>query len=175
MEEEIVAQVVKSQYQPVPSFITMIIQLLEMQLVRHGVMIVGFTMRGKSTNSQILAKALTSLRQQGDTDPNFQLTKVFGLNPKSVSMNELYGSFNMNKGEWTDGLFAFLIRGANKIFCLSNGERIKLPPTMTMMFEVNDLAVASPATAPRRGMVNMEPVPTPRLRATHPDLAAGFR
>ena len=27
----------------------------------------------------------------------------------------------------------------NKMLCLANGERIKLPGTMTMMFEVNDL------------------------------------
>ena len=33
----------------------------------------------------------------------------------------------------------------NKMLCLSNGERIKLSKGMHMMFEVNDLAVASPS------------------------------
>jgi dynein heavy chain len=46
----------------------------------------------------------------------------------------------------------------NKMLCLSNGQRIKLPATFTMMFEVNDLAVASPATVSRCGMVYLEPV-----------------
>merc|ERR1719487_2568313 len=104
-------------------------------------------------------------------------------------MEELYGSFNENTGEWKDGLVAILVREAvsdtsdnkkwvnfdgpvdalwienmntvlddNKMLCLSNGERIKLPPTMTMMFEVEDLRVASPATVSRCGMVYLEPV-----------------
>ena len=46
----------------------------------------------------------------------------------------------------------------NKTLCLANSERIKLPPTLTMMFEVEDLKVASPATVSRCGMVYMEQV-----------------
>eukprot|EP00392_Amoebophrya_sp_AT5.2_P005332 g5341.t1 len=189
LEQEIKAQLVEARFATVPSFVTKIIQLLETQLVRHGVMIVGLTMCGKSMNSLTLSKSLTSLKKKGVDDPTYQLTKVFTLNPKSVTMNELYGSFNLNTGEWTDGLIAILVREAvsdtsdnkkwvnfdgpvdaiwienmntvlddNKMLCLANGERIKLPPTMTMMFEVNDLAVASPATVSRCGMVYMEPV-----------------
>ncbi|CAD7935566.1 unnamed protein product [Amoebophrya sp. A120] len=191
LELEVKQQLVDARLQTVPAFVTKIIQLLETQLVRHGVMIVGLTMCGKSTNQVTLSKSLTSLKKKGGetADPTYQLTKVFTLNPKSVTMNELYGSFNLNTGEWTDGLIAILVREAvsdttdnkkwvnfdgpvdaiwienmntvlddNKMLCLANGERIKLPPTMTMMFEVNDLAVASPATVSRCGMVYMEPV-----------------
>lgn len=42
--------------------------------------------------------------------------------------------------------------------CLSNGERIKLNNRIKMLFEVLDLAVASPATVSRCGMVYIDEV-----------------
>jgi len=43
----------------------------------------------------------------------------------------------------------------NMTLCLANGQRIKLRAPMRMLFEVQDLAVASPATVSRCGMVYM--------------------
>ena len=37
----------------------------------------------------------------------------------------------------------------NKLLCLTNSERIKLTPGVRMVFEVDDLAQASPATVSR--------------------------
>jgi len=45
----------------------------------------------------------------------------------------------------------------NKMLCLANSERIKLTNWMHMCFEVQDLAVASPATVSRCGMVYVDP------------------
>ena len=46
----------------------------------------------------------------------------------------------------------------NCTLCLANGERVKLnPKTMRMLFEVQDLSSASPATISRCGMVYMTP------------------
>lgn len=45
----------------------------------------------------------------------------------------------------------------NKMLCLANSERIKLTPYVHMIFEVMDLAQASPATVSRCGMVYIDP------------------
>jgi len=46
----------------------------------------------------------------------------------------------------------------NKMLCLANGQRIKIPNSFIMMFEVQDLSTASPATVSRCGMVYIEPI-----------------
>lgn len=180
---------VKGGLKDVEGFISKCIQLFETTVVRHGLMLVGPTGSGKTKCYEVLKNAQTSLK--GEMSPagtEFETTLTYVLNPKSITMGQLYGEFDLLTHEWTDGILSTLIRigsGAtdpkkrwyvfdgpvdavwienmntvlddNKKLCLSSGEIIKLTEHMTMMFEVQDLAVASPATVSRCGMVYLEP------------------
>lgn len=175
--------------QIVPALVTKCIQLYETMRVRWGVMIVGPTGSGKSSVLYSLADALTKLHKEGVRGPDYQPVRIQSLNPKAVTMDELYGAVNTSTLEWKDGLLGLAVRSAvnvvedehqwivcdgpvdavwienlntllddNKMLCLANSERIKLTPWVHMVFEVQDLAYASPATVSRCGMVYIDPL-----------------
>lgn len=64
--------------------------------VRHGIMVVGPTGGGKSSNIRMLGNALTKLKQKEVEGDKFEIVKIHHLNPKSVRMGELYGEFDSN-------------------------------------------------------------------------------
>jgi len=68
---------------------------------------------GKTTTNRALAEAMTRLREKNHPEINFQITHTLVLNPKSISMGELYGNYNLLTNEWTDGLGSTIIRTAN--------------------------------------------------------------
>ena len=175
--------------QPVAGFTSKVVQLFDTFNVRFGVMLVGPTGAGKTACYQVLQHAMTEMSVlTAGTDKRFRKVDCTCLNPKSVSMGELYGEVNPLTQDWRDGLGSSLIRAAaedstedrkwvifdgpvdalwienmntvlddNMMLCLANGERIKLRPQMRILFEVQDLAVASPATVSRCGMVYISP------------------
>ncbi|XP_050398729.1 dynein axonemal heavy chain 6 [Patella vulgata] len=173
--------------QHVESQIKKVIEFYETMIVRHGVMLVGPTGGGKTTIYKILAETLTNLHSMGLDNSFYQPVHTYVLNPKSITMDELYGGINKLTLEWHDGLMALTVRECvqnttedhqwiicdgpvdalwienmntvlddNKMLCLANSERIKLTPYIHMLFEVQDLAVASPATVSRCGMVYID-------------------
>lgn len=91
-------------------FVEKVLQIYEMMLVRHGLMIVGDSMGGKTTAYQLLAEVLKEVKldlkaQSKEFAVNFRI-----INPKAVSMSQLYGSFDPITHEWSDGVIATTFR-----------------------------------------------------------------
>ena len=92
----------------VDMFKVKMVQLYETTVVRHGLMVVGPTGGGKTCIIRILAHAQSQCADEGVA--GFSKTRIFTLNPKSITMNQLYGSFDLSTGEWTDGIGATIFR-----------------------------------------------------------------
>uniref|UniRef100_A0A2R9AUA6 Dynein axonemal heavy chain 14 n=1 Tax=Pan paniscus TaxID=9597 RepID=A0A2R9AUA6_PANPA len=220
-----------------------IIQFYNQLKVCVGVMLVGPTGGGKTTVRRILEKALTLLpiadflsvaerKSASKISERKGKVDICVLNPKCITLSELYGQLDPNTMEWTDGLLSatirsyvyfntpkntkkdidlrlksrisdlsndifplrkyFLISVTLKIFfspdfdwqwiildgpvdtfwvenlnsvlddtrtlCLANSERIALTNKIRVIFEVDSLSQASPATVSRCAMVYMDPV-----------------
>ncbi|XP_042781926.1 dynein axonemal heavy chain 14 isoform X4 [Panthera leo] len=86
-----------------------------------GVMLVGPTGGGKTTVRRILERALTLLPIEDflSTKESESISQVPGrrgkvdicvLNPKCITLSELYGQLDPNTMEWTDGLLSSTVR-----------------------------------------------------------------
>ncbi|XP_031370421.1 dynein heavy chain 6, axonemal isoform X2 [Apis dorsata] len=179
----------EAQLQPEACILKKVTQLHECLQVRHGVMLVGPTGAGKTSVLHTLANTYNRLHQMGVPGPIYQPVNLYIINPKAVTIGELYGEVDLLTNEWKDGLIGSTVRHAcsftteehqwivcdgpvdavwienmntvlddNKMLCLANSERIKFTPYMRMLFEVMDLAQASPATVSRCGMVYVDPI-----------------
>lgn len=175
---------VDNNWQAEQDFLDKCIQLYDTIMVRHGLMVVGESTCGKTVIIESLKMAMSKLHGTNG------MTKVSTnkINPKSIRSHQLYGVFDMDTKQWTDGVLPRIMRELsangeiaqrewiifdgpvdavwienmntvlddNKKLCLTSGEIIKLTRWMTIMFEVEDLQHASPATVSRCGMVFLE-------------------
>ncbi|XP_036611437.1 dynein heavy chain 14, axonemal [Trichosurus vulpecula] len=245
--------------QPWPSQKKKVIEFYNQIQACIGVMLVGATGGGKTTIRKILEKALIVLPTLSTSTPEKQeetsqvagkrgKIEIFTLNPKCITLGELYGQMDLNNMEWSDGLLSSSVRkfvhygtkkkakknietgenlrlsnfseifildpsdkeefiqdkdededetekdvqspednhhmtitdwqwivfdgpvdtiwienlntvlDDNKTLCLANSERIILTDSIRMIFEVDNLSQASPATITRCAMVYVDPV-----------------
>ena len=107
-----------------------VIELYETHHSRHSVMLVGKTLSGKSTTWKLFKNALTTLNTNGFNEFNkvivrnniefyeclstslflFSYIQEYPINPKAVSLGELYGQFNLTSNEWNDGILSMIMR-----------------------------------------------------------------
>ncbi|KAF8058456.1 DNAH6 [Scenedesmus sp. PABB004] len=177
-----------------PALLGKAVELHDTLGARFGVMLVGPPGGGKSACRSCLRAAETALGRaaapggapnqaaDGGGMPGYSVHEHV-LNPKSITLAQLFGAYSAVTHDWADGLLPRLVRGAvadvspdvhwlvcdgpvdslwvenlntvlddNRMLCLPNGERIKLDGRrLRVLFEVEDLAHASPATVSRRG------------------------
>jgi len=153
-------------------------------MVRHGLMVVGGAYSGKSKVINVLKLAMSSIKNNPlyvnvvctFMNPKSILqTQLYGTTDKdtgewtdgvlAISVRNAAESTTPDRkwiifdgpvdAVWIENMNTVL--DDNKKLCLNSGQIIKLKPTMTMMFEVEDLVHASPATVSRCGMVLLEP------------------
>nr|XP_040226033.2 dynein axonemal heavy chain 10 isoform X2 [Anopheles coluzzii] len=155
-------------------------QLYETMMTRHSTMVVGPTGGGKTVVINTLIKAQTNMglptkctvlnpkacsviELYGFLDPSTRdwvdglFSNIFREMNKPTDRDERrYVCFDGDVDAlWIENMNS--VMDDNKLLTLANGERIRLNSYCALLFEVGDLAYASPATVSRAGMVYLDP------------------
>eukprot|EP01065_Artemidia_motanka_P046736 TRINITY_DN7156_c0_g1_i1.p1 TRINITY_DN7156_c0_g1~~TRINITY_DN7156_c0_g1_i1.p1 ORF type:complete len:4841 (+),score=1881.44 TRINITY_DN7156_c0_g1_i1:123-14645(+) len=157
-----------------------VLQVFSIQRIHHGLMLVGPSCSGKTTawSTLLLAmsrlykkegvayvmdpKAVSKAELYGAMDPTTRewtdgiftatlrriVDNTSGDDHKKIHWIIFDGDVDP---EWVENLNSLL--DDNKLLTLPNGERLQLPSNVKVVFEVQDLRAATPATVSRCGMV----------------------
>jgi len=179
VEQGVKTFIEKKNLQYEPAWVLKCIQLYETYNVRHGFMTVGHTGVGKSTIMKVLTETLSELLQpfkivrlnpKGITAPQMYGVKSDISDDWTPGIFSTIWSKNNNRSNkfnvwitcdgpvdaiWIENLNTVL--DDNKILTLANGERIPMTSNCKMVFEVETLDNASPATVSRCGIVYISP------------------
>lgn len=161
-------------------------QLYDSKLTRHCNMLVGRTMAGKSVCWKTLMKAKTAMSREDNIEgfypvnryvinsKSISLTELYGAYDLATFewadgiLSTIFKSCaesDKPDEKWimfdgpVDALWIESMNSVmddNKLLTLINGDRIPLTNSMSLLFEVEDLAVASPATVSRAGMIYLD-------------------
>jgi dynein heavy chain len=97
---------------PTDYFWDKVVQIYDMMIVRHGFMIVGLPFSGKTGAWKMLSAMLETLHERFPDDVRWTKVVPFLMNPKSITMGQLYGQFDPVSHEWSDGVLAIQYRNA---------------------------------------------------------------
>ncbi|CAG8752816.1 22979_t:CDS:2, partial [Dentiscutata erythropus] len=86
-----------------------VLQLYQVQVIHHGLMMIGPSGSGKSMAWKVLFQALE--RVEGCKNVTYI------IDPKAMSKDALYGNLDQKTNEWKDGLFTHILRNIIKHVC----------------------------------------------------------
>ena len=106
MQPVLLEHIAEAGLQPTDYFLKKVFEIYEMMCVRHGFMVVGLPYAAKTNGLKMLAKVLTTLKERDPEDPRWNKVHYQIINPKSITMGQLYGQFDPVSREWSDGVLA---------------------------------------------------------------------
>ena len=175
LEKSVKQAAVDMQMQPEEKYTAKVVQLDELLHVRHSAFIVGAAGTGKTVTWKTLQKTYQNLKQKPvctDLNPKaVSNDELYGvMNPTTREWKDgLFSTImrdqsNLNgdgprwivfDGDidpmWVESLNT--VMDDNKVLTLANNERIALTPEMKLIFEVESLKEATPATVSRAGIL----------------------
>jgi dynein heavy chain len=98
-------------YQKLQFLLDKAVQFFDSKATRHCNMLVGATCGGKSCVWKTLQSAKTSMfEEKNPGGAGFVKVNEYVLNPKAITLSELYGAYDLATFEWMDGILSTMFK-----------------------------------------------------------------